>query len=109
QIRSDSGADGHSPDERRRLRMALCRAHALPCGVFRRPSTRETIHVQSCLFPSPSLFLLCAAGGVLMFTGIIEGVGRIAAREAVGGDARLTIEVGSLPFDAVALGESIAV
>ncbi|KIQ96231.1 riboflavin synthase [Lysobacter sp. A03] len=44
-----------------------------------------------------------------MFTGIIEGVGRIAARDAVGGDARLTIEVGSLPFDAVALGESIAV
>ncbi len=44
-----------------------------------------------------------------MFTGIIEGVGRIAACDAVGGDARLTIEVGSLPFDAGALGESIAV
>lgn len=44
-----------------------------------------------------------------MFTGIIEGVGRISARDAIGGDARLTIEVGSLPFDAVALGESIAV
>lgn len=44
-----------------------------------------------------------------MFTGIIEGVGRISAREAVGGDARLTIHVGSLPFDQVALGESIAV
>lgn len=44
-----------------------------------------------------------------MFTGIIEGVGRISARDAVGGDARLTIDVGSLPFDQVALGESIAV
>jgi len=44
-----------------------------------------------------------------MFTGIIEGIGRLAAREAVGGDARLRIEVGSLPFDRVALGESIAV
>ncbi|NUS38091.1 MAG: riboflavin synthase [Lysobacter sp.] len=44
-----------------------------------------------------------------MFTGLIEGVGRLAAREARGGDARLLIEVGSLPFDAVALGESIAV
>ena len=44
-----------------------------------------------------------------MFTGIIEGVGRISARDAIGGDALLTIEVGSLPFDAVALGESIAV
>jgi len=44
-----------------------------------------------------------------MFTGIIEGVGRISVRDAIGGDARLTIEVGSLPFDAVALGESVAV
>ena len=44
-----------------------------------------------------------------MFTGIIEGVGRLAARDAVGGDARLRIEVGSLPFERVALGESISV
>ena len=44
-----------------------------------------------------------------MFTGIIEGVGRLAARATIGGDARLRIEVGSLPFEHVALGESIAV
>ena len=44
-----------------------------------------------------------------MFTGIIEGVGRIAALEPVGGDVRLTVAVGTLPFDAVQLGESIAV
>ena len=44
-----------------------------------------------------------------MFTGLIGGVGRLAAREARGGDARLHIDAGSLPFDAVALGESIAV
>jgi riboflavin synthase len=44
-----------------------------------------------------------------MFTGLIAGVGRLTARETRGGDARLTIEVGSLPFDAVQLGESIAV
>lgn len=44
-----------------------------------------------------------------MFTGIIEGVGRLAARESLGGDARLTIEIGSLPFEQVTLGESIAV
>ena len=44
-----------------------------------------------------------------MFTGLIEGVGRLAARDARGGDARLRIEVGTLPFDGVALGESIAV
>ncbi len=44
-----------------------------------------------------------------MFTGIIEGVGRLAAREAVGGDVRFTFSVGTLPFDGVNLGESIAV
>lgn len=44
-----------------------------------------------------------------MFTGLIEGVGRLAAREPRGGDARLTVEVGSLPFDDARLGESIAV
>ncbi|MGH8062736.1 MAG: riboflavin synthase [Pseudoxanthomonas sp.] len=44
-----------------------------------------------------------------MFTGIIEGVGRLAAIDTRGGDARLSIEAGSLPFDDVRLGESIAV
>ena len=44
-----------------------------------------------------------------MFTGIIEGVGRLAALDIRGGDARLSIEAGSLPFDDVRLGESIAV
>ena len=43
-----------------------------------------------------------------MFTGIIEGVGRLAAREDRGGDARFTFAVGNLPFDGVQLGESIA-
>ena len=49
-----------------------------------------------------------------MFTGLIEGVGTLAAREERGGDARLRVAVGSLPWDSgnVAdeqLGESIAV
>ena len=44
-----------------------------------------------------------------MFTGLIAGVGRLAAREPRGGDARLAIEIGTLPFDGVQLGESIAV
>jgi riboflavin synthase len=44
-----------------------------------------------------------------MFTGIIEGVGRLRALEPVGGDVRLQVDVGALPFDAVQLGESIAV
>jgi len=44
-----------------------------------------------------------------MFTGIIEGVGRLQSSEPRGGDVRLRVEVGSLPFDDVRLGESIAV
>lgn len=44
-----------------------------------------------------------------MFTGIIEGVGRLAARDALGGDVRFTFNVGTLPFDSVQLGESIAI
>ena len=44
-----------------------------------------------------------------MFTGLVEGVGALAARELRGGDARLHIGVGTLPFDRVRLGESIAV
>ncbi|WP_028919862.1 riboflavin synthase [Pseudoxanthomonas suwonensis] len=44
-----------------------------------------------------------------MFTGIIEGVGRLAAREPRGGDVRFTFATGNLPFDNVRLGESIAV
>jgi len=44
-----------------------------------------------------------------MFTGLIEGVGQVAALEPRGGDVRLRIAVGSLPFEDVALGESIAV
>jgi riboflavin synthase len=44
-----------------------------------------------------------------MFTGLIEGVGTILALEPVGGDMRLRIAIGTLAFDDVALGESIAV
>ncbi|MBB1059088.1 riboflavin synthase [Marilutibacter spongiae] len=44
-----------------------------------------------------------------MFTGIIEGLGRVAAIEPLGGDVRLHLEVGSLPFEGVRMGESIAV
>lgn len=44
-----------------------------------------------------------------MFTGIIEGVGQLAARQPQGGDVRFTFATGTLPFEAVQLGESIAV
>jgi riboflavin synthase len=45
----------------------------------------------------------------LMFTGLIEGVGHVLALEPCGGDMRLRIGVGTLPFDGVSLGESIAI
>ena len=44
-----------------------------------------------------------------MFTGIREGAGRLARSENRGGDARLTIEVGNLPFADARLGESVSV
>jgi riboflavin synthase len=44
-----------------------------------------------------------------MFTGLVQGVGRLAARESRGGDARLRIAIGSLALADAQLGESIAV
>lgn len=44
-----------------------------------------------------------------MFTGLIQSVGTLLQREPRGGDVRLRIGIGTLPFDDVALGESIAV
>ncbi len=44
-----------------------------------------------------------------MFTGIIEGVGKLVAREPSGGDVRFGFDTGDLPFEQVRRGESIAV
>ena len=44
-----------------------------------------------------------------MFTGLVQGIGRLAARDPRGGDVRLRVEAGTLPFDGVQPGESIAV
>lgn len=44
-----------------------------------------------------------------MFTGLIQGVGRLRALEPRGGDVRLHIDTGTLPFADVLMGESIAV
>lgn len=43
-----------------------------------------------------------------MFTGLIEAVGRLEARDPQGGDQRLRFAVAGLPFGDVQLGESIA-
>ena len=44
-----------------------------------------------------------------MFTGLIQGVGKLLARETRGGDARLRIGFGALETGDVVPGESIAV
>ncbi|MBS0200459.1 MAG: riboflavin synthase [Proteobacteria bacterium] len=44
-----------------------------------------------------------------MFTGLIQGVGHLRGSESRDGGLRMQIDVGSLPFDGVELGESIAV
>lgn len=44
-----------------------------------------------------------------MFTGLIQAVGRLAARDIRGGDQRLRFAWGALPHHDIALGESIAV
>ena len=43
-----------------------------------------------------------------MFTGIIEAIGTVAAKQEVGGDLRLTLATGQLDMSDVALGDSIA-
>ncbi|MBS0457364.1 MAG: riboflavin synthase [Proteobacteria bacterium] len=44
-----------------------------------------------------------------MFTGLVQAVGRIADRDARGGDVRLCVDPRDLPIAEVVLGESIAV
>ena len=44
-----------------------------------------------------------------MFTGLIQAVGRIAAREPRGGDLRLHVSLGAMPMHDVQPGESFAV
>jgi riboflavin synthase len=44
-----------------------------------------------------------------MFTGIVQAMGRVLARERRGDGARITVDVGTLDIGDVAAGESIAV
>lgn len=44
-----------------------------------------------------------------MFTGIVQGIGRIARIESRGGDLRLVIDAQQIGLDDVAIGDSIAV
>jgi riboflavin synthase len=77
--------------------------HAL--GRFSQLSTRETLHEIHCIhreYRPP-------AGAVLMFTGIIQSVGRVVRLEPRGGDVRLAVDTGDLDLADVQLGDSIAV
>ncbi len=44
-----------------------------------------------------------------MFTGIVQGVGRVIGLEPRGGDVTLVFETGPVPVDQTAVGDSIAV
>lgn len=44
-----------------------------------------------------------------MFTGIIEAKGKVLAKQAQGGDLKVTLETGALDLSDVKLGDSIAV
>jgi len=50
-----------------------------------------------------------ASRSLIMFTGIIQAIGRIHDYETRGADARMTIEAGGLDLSDVAQGDSIAV
>ncbi|MEJ2680560.1 MAG: riboflavin synthase [Gammaproteobacteria bacterium] len=44
-----------------------------------------------------------------MFTGLVEALGRVNRVESNGGDCRLWLDMGSLPLDAVNVGDSISI
>jgi riboflavin synthase len=44
-----------------------------------------------------------------MFTGIIQSIGKVAKLERRDSDARIVVDVGTLPIGAIAVGDSIAV
>jgi riboflavin synthase len=46
---------------------------------------------------------------IVMFSGIVQAMGRVGVIERRGGDARLDIDAGALGLDDVAIGDSIAV
>src|SRR6185369_1380631 len=49
------------------------------------------------------------AGGALMFTGLVQAVGRIAASEKKGDGLRIALDIGMRDVADVAIGDSIAI
>lgn len=68
---------------------------------------------MAALVPGPRSVGAAGAGasrnGVAMFTGIIRGFGRLAARAECGGDLRLDFDLGGVGIGPLALGDSVAV
>ena len=77
--------------------------------LMRGPAAAHAVASRTVPFRLDRAGVTHAEGDSDMFTGLIEGVGRLVSTEARGGDARLRIAVGTLPFAEVAMGESIAV
>ena len=77
--------------------------------LMRGPAAAHAVASRTVPFRLDRAGVTRAEGDSDMFTGLIEGVGRLVSTEARGGDARLRIAVGTLPFAEVAMGESIAV
>ena len=77
----------------------------MPEGVFRFFDAGNERHDTDPF----ALFRVAFTGGALMFTGIIQAVGRVARLEARGGDVRLAIDTAALDMADVQLGDSIAV
>jgi riboflavin synthase len=66
---------------------------------------RDTFHENHCSLAVHRP----PAGGALMFTGIIQTVGRVNRLEPRGGDVRLHVDTADLDLTDVQLGDSIAV
>ena len=77
----------------------------MPEGVFRFFDAGNERHDSDPF----ALFRVAFTEGALMFTGIIQAVGRVARLEARGGDVRLAIDTAALDMADVQLGDSIAV
>jgi riboflavin synthase len=103
QIRSNAGADGDSPDERRRLY-----ARHPPCVGLEALGRSRHRSAENARVHELQIRRL-AARRALMFTGIIQATGQVARSEPRGGDWRISIAATGFEASAVALGDSIAV
>jgi len=91
-----------SPDEAKTGRRDCMHAALMPWSVLAFLHA-ENVHVH------PLRIHRLPSGGALMFTGIIQAIGRVTRSEPRGGDLRLGIVAPELDTSDVALGDSISV